>query len=731
MANRYWVGGTATWDGTAGTKWSTTSGGAGGAAVPTAADDVFLNAASGSVTVTLSSGNVCRSLNCTGFTGTLSHPASTTLTIGDGTAGASNVALLLVSGMTYAPASATKTFTFVSTSATAQTIDSGGKSIGGLIFNGSGGSWSFNANFQGVIGSTITHTAGTVNINGKTVTVGFYTSTGSGTRVLTMGAGTLSTNWSGTSTFTVTDTGGSSTYTFNANTGTLSFASTGPTVSLFGSGTFTVYNATYTGNGVKYANQGTSPLTVSNALTILAGTPSAAESFIIDSTLTVNGSFVPKGGGWTTRLLIKSGTPGTAVSVVLGGSATFKTAGYEYIDMMDLTGSGGATNERVLTGTNTATGSPTFAKGLVGDCGGNSGFTLASSSTTATLTDPGVGNTVAWSDYTQWSNSRPPLPQDDVTTSFALATLTLDMPRMCRKWTQAGAVIPSPSIGSSTDFYLFGGWVGDGSLAQGTTSGYTLNFMGRGTHTLNQPADWGGGYNFESYGGSYTCAAGIGCIDNLTWTSGTFASAGYGIYAYAFLCGSGTKTLSFSTSTFTVRNVGVTGAVWSMSSANTTISTNTHTVVLSSTGTSGGTVVRSIVSSAQYIGSIVMTDSLTDNLTITGNAIINNLTIQDSGAAKTVTFTAAGTITIQGTVTMNGYASKLLSIVSSSAGSAATLNKTSGNSVYCDYMSLKDSTPTALTGCGWYAGRNSTSVSNNAGWIFTSHPYNLGTLGTG
>ena len=29
MADRYWVGGTASWDGTAGTKWATTSGGAG------------------------------------------------------------------------------------------------------------------------------------------------------------------------------------------------------------------------------------------------------------------------------------------------------------------------------------------------------------------------------------------------------------------------------------------------------------------------------------------------------------------------------------------------------------------------------------------------------------------------------------------------------------------------------------------------------------------------------
>ena len=43
MAAKYWVGGTANWDATAGTKWALTSGGAGGQAVPTSADDVFID----------------------------------------------------------------------------------------------------------------------------------------------------------------------------------------------------------------------------------------------------------------------------------------------------------------------------------------------------------------------------------------------------------------------------------------------------------------------------------------------------------------------------------------------------------------------------------------------------------------------------------------------------------------------------------------------------------------
>lgn len=76
MANRYWVGGTGTWDGSSSSHWSTSSGGSGGASVPTAADAVFLDSNSGSGLITVGptifgSAVSCASLNCTGFTGTL------------------------------------------------------------------------------------------------------------------------------------------------------------------------------------------------------------------------------------------------------------------------------------------------------------------------------------------------------------------------------------------------------------------------------------------------------------------------------------------------------------------------------------------------------------------------------------------------------------------------------------------------------------------------------------
>lgn len=70
MANRYWVGGTATWDNLALLKWSTTSGGVGGSAVPTTNDVVYFDAASGAGTVTLGISPTVNFLTFAGFTGT-------------------------------------------------------------------------------------------------------------------------------------------------------------------------------------------------------------------------------------------------------------------------------------------------------------------------------------------------------------------------------------------------------------------------------------------------------------------------------------------------------------------------------------------------------------------------------------------------------------------------------------------------------------------------------------
>lgn len=99
MADRYWVGGTATWDGTAGTKWSTTSGGAGGASVPTSSDDVYFdqnsNSGTNAFTVTANGTRPCRNLTVQNLDGAM------TLT-GNGVTASGNVIIqdLITSSLT-------------------------------------------------------------------------------------------------------------------------------------------------------------------------------------------------------------------------------------------------------------------------------------------------------------------------------------------------------------------------------------------------------------------------------------------------------------------------------------------------------------------------------------------------------------------------------------------------------------------------------------------------------
>jgi hypothetical protein len=79
MANRYWVGGSGTWDAVTTTNWSATSGGAGGASAPVAADAVIFDSASGTGTCTTASGAICTTISFNTSTLTLVLGANLTI----------------------------------------------------------------------------------------------------------------------------------------------------------------------------------------------------------------------------------------------------------------------------------------------------------------------------------------------------------------------------------------------------------------------------------------------------------------------------------------------------------------------------------------------------------------------------------------------------------------------------------------------------------------------------
>ena len=186
MADRYWVGGTAAWDATAGSKWATSSGGAGGATVPTSADNVFFTAASGSGVCTLqtAAGN-CANIDFTGYTGTFTMNQSL------------NVygSFKMVPGTTWNFAGNGITFAATTTNGgVGHSIDWGGKSVGGgATFNGVGGKWVLASALSIGTFATTNGTLDTANYNISCT--GWSTATG--TITLTLGSSAITVAGSG------------------------------------------------------------------------------------------------------------------------------------------------------------------------------------------------------------------------------------------------------------------------------------------------------------------------------------------------------------------------------------------------------------------------------------------------------------------------------------------------------------------------------------------------------
>lgn len=117
------------------------------------------------------------------------------------------------------------------------------------------------------------------------------------------------------------------------------------------------------------------------------------------------------------------------------------------------------------------------------------------------------------------------------------------------------------------------------------------------------------------------------------------------------------------------------------------------------------------------------------NYTLKTSCSFSKLTFS---AGKTYTFTASTTTTVTsaGGVVWNGTSGNLITLQSSSAGTAYTISVASGT-VECDYLSLKDCT--AAGGAFFYAGNNSVNVSGNTRWLFidaSEHPLPLSTVGS-
>ena len=153
MANRYWVGGSGTWSASSTANWSTTSGGASGASVPTATDVAIFDQAA-TYTVTISGTGSRTALAITNTAGTVTFAGTTALAIG---------------GLTLtATAVWTHTGGINFTVAGTHTLDTKNVIVGVSTFSASGTSWTLASDFRAT--GTARFSGGTLDLNGHTLT---------------------------------------------------------------------------------------------------------------------------------------------------------------------------------------------------------------------------------------------------------------------------------------------------------------------------------------------------------------------------------------------------------------------------------------------------------------------------------------------------------------------------------------------------------------------------------
>lgn len=379
MATYYWVGGSGTWDTTSTTNWAATSGGAGGAGVPTSADTVVFDVASGAVTVTLGEDVSVLVFNASAFTGTLAFSTFKIVVTGDSTTIVRSSATMTCTGTrriecNYAGSTGTRTITTggaISITAAPSIYVSAGTDT--VSINAS--NHVYDLNFSGFSGSFVSSTR---TIYGSLVFSPTMTITAFAT--LTFAA---------TSVGQTLDFGGipyDANVTFNGVGGGWSFVrnfATGP-----GSRAFLITNGTVDGNGynitsgqisfaagTKTLNLGSGTWTFTTGWNMSAsagGTINASTSTIICARITDTAFF---GGGFTYNNLVLA----QPILLVINQSNTFAS----------ITNTAAPCTFRFTAGT-----TQTVANFAVAGTAGNLVSLITSTAgSTATLTDSSGANT--------------------------------------------------------------------------------------------------------------------------------------------------------------------------------------------------------------------------------------------------------------------------------------------------------------------------------------------------
>jgi len=707
MADRYWVGGNAIWDSTAGTKWATTAGGAGGASVPTSADNVFFTVASNAITLT-------GAIACANLTVTNTATGNKFLT---GTSGALSIygSLDIQVAFTW---SSTASVAFLST--TASTVNASNATIAGSVTFGSSttgatGSWTLTSALTTTAGCNF-H-SGTLDTAGFSFTASSFSSNVSTrSRTLTLGASTLT--FTSTAPFNL-GTPTNANLTLNAGTSTI-VCSSGGTLTFAGAGK-TFYNVSFTSTAISARTiDGANTF---NNLTLAARAAAGWNYYILAADQVVNGTLTLSASGtsyFRTQLRASSlNVLFTTARTITVASFAAGSADWDFCGI-------------AITGAAAPISGTRF-----GDAGGsiNSGITFDAPKTVyknATGTNAITAN--AWSNTSggAGNNIYFPLPQDtaifDNNSNATFATSTNQVAGTLDFSARTTAL----TFNVTASIELYKDLILDSNVTVSTT---TTRFYFFGAN--NQSFDGGGtsitcGVTVGKSSGTLTLASAI--TQAATATQSFIVQSGtvdFGSYAHTFYQLSCTDSTYSPTLTFGGGSVTVSSTVTSpfiVSNANATISgtgsvyaTNTGTATKNITATPvGGRYIDFYITggsgNASFSGTVGKIDfynggasTYTGNFANTAVSVYGNLILK-SGMGWAV---QANTVTLKG-----GSGTNTIDFAGVAGGCPITFNNTEGGGwVLASAYSTSNAT-NFLNGSLNLAGFNATSGL----WAFQNSP---------
>ena len=386
MADRYWVGGTGTWNSTSTTNWAASSGGASGASVPTAADNVFFDANSnvgtGAFTCTMAnSPRLCNDFTASGLDGVM-------------TLAGTSIGLTVSGSLTFQATNFSATYTGTTTfnaTTTGKTVTTNGVAFGGgVTFNGVGGAWTLGSALNiGANNLTLTNGTFDTSASNYAVTAGLFSSSNSNIRTINLNASTVIVSTSSTGWNIATSTNA----TLNAGTSTINLSNASAT---FDGGGLSYYNVAFTSTTSTSGDKNILGANTFNNLTFSTIASAGTNSIRIFANQIINGTLTANGSSGNRRMFFNTTRPvGTTRTLTCASIAAMTD-----VDFRDITIAGA---HGTLSGT------------ILGDCGGNSNITFVAGKTVYwNFAAGGNWNSTAWATTSggSVSTANHPLPQD-------------------------------------------------------------------------------------------------------------------------------------------------------------------------------------------------------------------------------------------------------------------------------------------------------------------------------